>query len=148
MTPMATPGAFETARRALVVCPDAVVQQGVCRILQGLELFPLVAKSLREAEGLTASRGPFALTIVDAGMTDGDRLESLRRSRLRHEDPGPLGLLAQRDDPTQARKADLLRAEQVVLAPWSLATLQTAIVKVVLARSRPLVSDGAAYDDA
>ena len=145
---MAAQGVFETARRALVVCPDAVVQQGLCRILQGLELFPLVAKTIGEAEALTGSRGPFALTIVDAGTMDGEGTETFRRSRLRHEDPGPLLLLAQREDPGQARKADILGAEQVVLAPWSLSTLQTAIVKVMLARPRPLVTDGGAYDDA
>jgi two-component system response regulator AtoC len=145
---MTAPTVFETSKRALVVCPDVVAQQGVCRILQGLEVFPLVAKSLAEAEALTGARGPFALTVLDASVAEGAGLEILRRSRLRHEDPGPLVMLAQREDAAQARKADLLGAEQVVLAPWSLSSLQTAIVKTVLARPRPPAQDGAAYDDA
>jgi two-component system, NtrC family, response regulator AtoC len=131
-----------------VLVSDLAAQQELCRILQGLELFPLVARSLAEAEGLTSSRGPFAATIVDVSQQDGDGLETLRRSRLRHEDPGPLVVLAHRDDPAHARKADLLGAVQVVLAPWSFSSLETAIAKIALARPRPSAGDGAGYDDA
>jgi two-component system, NtrC family, response regulator AtoC len=131
-----------------VLVSDLAAQQELCRILKGLELFPLVARSLAEAEGLTSSRGPFAVTIVDVSQQDGDGLETLRRSRLRHEEPGPLVVLAHRDDPAHARKANLLGAEQVVLAPWSFSSLETAIAKVALARPRPSAGDGAGYDDA
>jgi two-component system response regulator AtoC len=129
------------------VRPDPAQQQGLCRVLQDLELSPVVAQSLGEAEGLTNSRGPFALTVVDVGRTDGDSLEALRRSRLRHEDPGPLVVLGSRDAPARASKSDLLGADQVVLAPWNLSSFQAAIVKIVLARERAS-TDGAGYDDA
>jgi two-component system response regulator AtoC len=85
--------------------------------------------------------------VVDVSRESQDGVETLRRGRLRHEDPGPLVMLVHRDDPIRAAKAELLGAEQVVLAPWTLSSLQAAIVKVVLARPRPAAGDGAGYDD-
>src|SRR5262245_23351784 len=103
-------------RSALVVRPDPAIQQGLCRILEGLGLSPTIARSAEELEALTASRGPFSLTVVDAERQGGEVLEALRRSRVRQGDPGPLIVLAHRA-PSRASKADL-GADQVLLAPW------------------------------
>ena len=57
-------------------------------------------------------------------------------------------MLASLDDPARISKSDLLGAEEVVLAPWSVSGLQAAIVNVVHSRPRPLAGDRASYDDA
>ncbi len=133
--------------KALLICPTPVLQAGLCRIVEAHGLSPVVAESLEHGEMLTASRGPFSLTVVDVGAGDDDGLEGLRRSRQRHEEPGPVVALAQHDDLAWSSKTEFLGAEQVVLAPWGLANVQAAIVKVVLGRPRPLAGDRAGYDE-
>jgi two-component system response regulator AtoC len=145
---MATYGSFGTLmRRALIVRLDPAPQRDLYRILEGLEISPMVAQSLEEAESLNASHGPFSVTVADVGQEAQDSLEAFKRSRLRHDDPGPLVVLASPADPGAASKAELLGAEQVVPAPWTLSSLQAAIAKVTAVRPRPSSGDGADYDD-
>src|SRR5262245_27665502 len=108
-----------TAGRVLVVVPDTAAQQGLCSVLQNLDLLPIVVHSCEQADALSAARGPFTATVVDVSRADVKALETLRRSRLRHEDPGPLVVLAKPDDPTRLAKTDLLGTGHVLLAPWS-----------------------------
>ncbi len=138
--------ATDTAGRVLLVLPDPAAQQGLCRGLQNLDLLPIVVRSCDEAEALNADRGPFTATVVDVGRADVKALEALRRSRLRHEDPGPLVVLAKPDDPSRLAKTDLLGAEHVLLAPWSTPIFQAFILKILSARR--LNGDGAGYDPA
>jgi two-component system response regulator AtoC len=146
---MATTDFLETAmRRALVITPDPDVQADVCRVLQGLEIFAVTASSLDEAEARTASRGPFAVTVADVTQEDNDSLATFGRSRLRHEDLGPLVALANPNDRARTSKADLLDADHVVLAPWNYASLQAAIANVVFPRSRVPAGERSGYDDA
>ena len=120
------------------------MQQGLCRVLQNLELMPIVVHSCDEAEALSVARGPFTVTVVDVGRTDARGLEAIRRSRLRHEDPGPLVALAKPDDPARAAKTDLLGTGHVLLAPWSPSIFQAFIMKIL--STRRLNGDGAGYD--
>ena len=146
---MAASGLFETARRALVVCPDLVAQQGLCRILQGLEVFPLVAKSPGEADALTGLRGPFRLTVIDAGQDGG------RGPRDAFGGAGSATRIRGRSSCWPIARTRLRPGRPTSWAPSRSCSprgpsraLQTAIVKVVLARPRPPAADGAAYDDA
>ncbi len=107
----------------------------------------MVAQSWEEAESLNVAHGPFSVTVADVGQGAQDSLETFKRSRLRHDDPGPLVVLASPADPGSASKAELLGAEQVVPAPWTLSSLQAAIAKVTAVRPRPSSGDGADYDD-
>jgi two-component system response regulator AtoC len=145
---MATSTPASGRDRALVICPQPTLQPSLCKILETLGVSPVVADSMEEAGRLSATSGPFSVTVVDVGRADGEGLETLRRSRLRHEESGPVVVLAHRDDPAWNSKAELVGAEQVVLAPWTLANLQAAIVKVVPVRPRSLDRDSTGYDEA
>jgi two-component system response regulator AtoC len=134
-------------RRALVMVPDPELLRDLCRILNGLDILPIIAQSLEEADALTVSRGPFAVTVADVSQEDDDSLATFGRSRLRHEALGPLVALMNADGPARTSKADYLGADHLVVTPCNAASLQAAIVKAVLPRPQAPAGEPGGYDD-